>query len=98
MIFTVNELAGCGVLRPDRFDGGGFFQTTHIHLLPKNTVVYNFIHLTVQEFFCAFHVALLPSNINLFMNISQIFLICFVITLVYPDCCPLKFLVSFAQN
>ena len=60
MIFTVNELVGCGVLRHDRFDGGGLFQTTHIHLLPKNTVVYNFMHLTIQEFFCALHVALLP--------------------------------------
>ena len=61
MIFTVNELVGCGVLTPDRFDGGGLLQTTHIQLLPKNTVVYNFVHLTVQEFFCALHVALLPT-------------------------------------
>ena len=62
MIFTINELVNCRVLLPGSFDGGGFFQTTHIQLLPKNTFVYNFIHLTVQEFFCALHIALLPTT------------------------------------
>ena len=64
MIFTANELVECGVLMSDSLDGSGFFQTTSLHLLPRNAISYNFIHLTVQEFFCAIHITLLPNKVQ----------------------------------
>ena len=58
-IFTIDEI---GVAVPDRFDGYGFFQTTHTHQLPRDTITYSFFHQSVQEFFCALYISLLSHD------------------------------------
>ncbi|XP_065903075.1 NACHT, LRR and PYD domains-containing protein 12-like isoform X2 [Dysidea avara] len=62
LVFTVDEIKSIGVAVPDDFDGYGFFQTTHIHQLPKDIPTYSFFHLSVQEFLCALYISLLPHN------------------------------------
>jgi len=58
IVFTLEELANCDL----SVDGGGFFQTVHVHKVPRSSTTYNFINFTVQEFFCALYICLLPTD------------------------------------
>lgn len=62
LVFTIDDIKSVGVPVPDGFDGYGFFQMTHYHQLPVNTLTYSFSHLSVQEFFSALYISLLPPN------------------------------------
>ena len=61
IIFSEKELNQCGFTT---IDGNGFFQTFQVHKLPRSTTTYNFINLTVQEFFCALYICLLPPDVQ----------------------------------
>ena len=59
IVFTQEELVHCGLTT---VDGSGFFQTAHVYKIPRSTTTYNFINFTLQEFFCALHICLLPTD------------------------------------
>ena len=59
IIFTDKDLLQCGLTT---VDGNGFLQTIRTLKLPKCITTYNFINLTLQEFFCALYLCLLPAD------------------------------------
>ena len=62
IIFTESDLIECGIEVSSEFDGYGLLKVTHTHQLPKDTVTYNFLHLTVQEFLCALYMSTLSQQ------------------------------------
>ena len=59
IIFTMEDLAQCGIEVMVDWDGYGLLKVTHTHHLPTDTITYNFAHLTIQEFLCALYMTTL---------------------------------------
>ena len=62
IIFTMADLAQCGIEVTSEFDGFGLLKATHLHELPTDTSCYNFSHLTIQEFLASLFITLLPQQ------------------------------------
>ena len=62
IIFTESDLTEDGIEITSNFDGFGLLKATHIHQLPRDTVTYNFLHLTVQEFLCSLYMLTLSQQ------------------------------------
>ena len=62
IIFTKEDLTQCGMDMTADWDGYGLLKATPTHDLPVDTVTYNFSHLTIQEFLCAFYISTLSEQ------------------------------------
>ena len=63
IIFTIEDLKHCGIEDiTNQFDGFGLLKATHIHDIPTDTSIYNFSHLSIQEFLSSLYVSLLPQK------------------------------------
>ena len=62
IIFTMADLAQCGIEVTSEFDGFGLLKATHLHEVPTDTSSYNFSHLTIQEFLTSLYITLLPQQ------------------------------------
>jgi len=62
IIFTLQDLGQCGINVTVCFDGFGLLKATHTHQLPTDTIIYNFAHLSIQEFLCAVYIATLSQQ------------------------------------
>ena len=62
MIFTESDLTDSGIDVTKEFDGYGLLKVTHTHELPRDTVTYNFLHLTVEEFLCSLYMSTLSQQ------------------------------------
>ena len=62
IIFTMADLAQCGIEGTNEFDGFSLLKATHLHEVPTDTSCYNFSHLTIQEFLASLYVTLLPQR------------------------------------
>ena len=62
IIFTMADLAQCGIEVTSKFDGFSLLKATHLHEIPTDTSCYNFSHLTIQEFLASLYIALLPQQ------------------------------------
>ena len=62
IIFTMADLAQCGIEVTSEFDGFGLLKATHLHEVPTDTSCYNFSHLTIQEFLASLYITLLPQQ------------------------------------
>ena len=62
IIFTMADLAQCGIEVTSEFDGFSLLKATHLHEVPTDTSSYNFSHLTIQEFLASLYITLLPQQ------------------------------------
>ena len=62
IIFTESDLTESGIDVTSEFDGFGLLQSTHTYQLIRDTVTYNFLHLTVQEFLCSLYMSTLSQQ------------------------------------
>ena len=62
IIFTESDLTESGIEVTNDFDGCGLLKVTHMYELPIDTVTYNFLHLTVQEFLCSLYMSTLSQQ------------------------------------
>ena len=62
IIFTESDLNESGIEVTSEFDGFGLLNVVHAHHLPRDTVTYNFLHLTVQEFLCSLYMSTLSQQ------------------------------------
>ena len=62
IIFTAEDLLQCGINVDACFDGFSLLKATHTHQSITDTTVYNFSHLTIQEFLCAVYIATLSQQ------------------------------------
>ena len=63
IIFTIEDLKHCGIENiTSQFDGFGLLKATHIHDVPTDTSIYNFSHLSIQEFLSSLYISLLPQQ------------------------------------
>ena len=62
IIFTESDLTESGIEVTSEFDGFGLLKATQTHQLPRDTVTYNFLHLTVQEFLCSLYISTLSQQ------------------------------------
>ena len=62
IIFTMADLAQCGIEVTSEFDGFSLLKATHLHEVPTDTSSYNFSHLTIQEFLTSLYITLLPQQ------------------------------------
>ena len=62
IIFTMTDLAQCGIEVTSEFDGFSLLKATHLHEVPTDTSSYNFSHLTIQEFLTSLYITLLPQQ------------------------------------
>ena len=62
IIFTESDLTENGIEVTSEFDGYGLLKVTHTYQLPRDTVTYNFLHLTVQEFLCSLYMSTLSQQ------------------------------------
>ena len=62
IIFSEDDLTQCNIKITDHFDGKGLLQMETLHHLSGDYVTYNFIHLTVQEFLCAYYMLTLSEG------------------------------------
>ena len=62
IIFTVADLKECSIEMTAEWDGYGLFKATHTHQLPTETIMYNFSHLTIQEFLCTVYISTLSTK------------------------------------
>ncbi|XP_065901022.1 NACHT, LRR and PYD domains-containing protein 3-like isoform X2 [Dysidea avara] len=62
IIFTMEDLNQCGIEVTTDWDGYGLLKATHTHQLPIDTITYNFVHLTIQEFLCALYLSTLSDQ------------------------------------
>ena len=82
IIFTEEDLVGSGIELTKEFDGQGLLQVATIYQLTRDSVTYNFVHLTVQEFLCALYICvalsqekqhhILQENFNILPNIATL--------------------------
>ena len=62
IIFTESDLTESGIEVTSEFEGFGLLKATHTHQLTSDTVTYNFLHLTVQEFLCSLYMSTLSQQ------------------------------------
>ena len=62
IIFTESDLTDSGIELTSEFEGFGLLKATHVHQLTSDTVTYNFLHLTVQEFLCSLYMSTLSQQ------------------------------------
>ena len=62
IIFTESDLTDSGIEVTSKFEGFGLLKATHAHQLTSDTVTYNFLHLTVQEFLCSLYMSTLSQQ------------------------------------
>ena len=62
IIFTESDLTDSGIEVTSEFEGFGLLKATHVHQLTSDTVTYNFLHLTVQEFLCSLYMSTLSQQ------------------------------------
>ena len=62
IIFTESDLTESGIKVTSEFDGFGLLKVVYAHQLPRDTVTYNFLHLTVQEFLCSLYMSTLSQQ------------------------------------
>ena len=62
IIFNELDLTENGINVTSEFDGFGLLKATHMHQLTGDTVTYNFLHLTVQEFLCSLYISTLSQQ------------------------------------
>jgi len=93
IIFTKDDLLQSGITLPKDSDGFGLLKCSNIKHLTSYSKTYSFLHLTVQEFLCALHIAVtLPQkeqNYIILENFSKcssiIMLLCGLTELKSPD-------------
>jgi len=79
IIFTNKELSECNIKISSESDAHGLLKATHILcgqvFTTSNHVVYNFNHLSIQEYLCALYIYLLPEDnqVQLFEDHFSIF-------------------------
>ena len=61
IIFTEKDLAYCNITNSGN-DACGLLKATNTLFATGNTAVYTFNHLSVQEYFCALYISLLPED------------------------------------
>ena len=61
VIYTNKDLAECNITNSGN-DACGLLKATNTLFATSNTAVYTFNHLSVQEYFCAFYISLLPEG------------------------------------
>ena len=61
IIYTKNDLAHCNITNLGN-DACGLLKATNTLFATGNTEVYTFNHLSVQEYFCALYISLLPED------------------------------------
>ena len=61
IIFTNEDLAHCNITNSGN-DAYGLLKATNTLFATGNTAVYTFNHLSVQEYFCALYISLLPED------------------------------------
>ena len=61
IIYTTADLAQCNITNSES-DGCGLLKATNTLFATSNTAVYTFNHLSVQEYFCALYISLLPED------------------------------------
>ena len=66
IIYTTKDLAQCNITNFDN-DACGLLKVTNTLFATGNTAVYTFNHLSVQEYFCALHISLLPEDQQLWL-------------------------------
>ena len=71
IIFTESDLTESGIEVTSEFDGFGLLKATQTHQLPRDTVTYNFLHLTVQEFLCSLYMSTLSQQEQLSEHFSD---------------------------
>ena len=62
IIFTESDLNESGIEVTSEFDGFGLLKVVYAHQLTRDTVTYNFLHLTVQEFLCSLYMSTLSQQ------------------------------------
>ena len=62
IIFTESNLTESGIQVTNDFDWFGLLKATHTHHIPRDTVTYNFLHLSVQEFLCSLYMSTLSQQ------------------------------------
>ena len=62
IVFTESDLTESGIEVTSDFEGFGLLKATHAHQLTSDTVTYNFLHLTVQEFLCSLYMSTLSQQ------------------------------------
>ena len=60
IIYTSDDLANCNITLNQNSDAYGFLKATHV-MLYSDDVTYSFNHLSIQEYFCALYISLLPE-------------------------------------
>ena len=71
IIFTNKYLADCDITNLGN-DACGLLKATNTLFATSNTAVYSFNHLSVQEYFCALHISLLPEDEQLQLLINHL--------------------------
>ena len=61
IIYTKRDLAHCNITNSGN-DACGLLKATNTLFATGNTAVYTFNHLSVQEYFCALYISLLPEE------------------------------------
>ena len=61
IIYTLADLAKCNITNSES-DACGLLKATNTLFATGNTAVYTFNHLSVQEYFCALYISLLPED------------------------------------
>ena len=60
--FSEDDLTQCNIEITDHFVGKGLLQVETLHHYSGDYVTYNFIHLSVQEFLCAYYMLILSAE------------------------------------
>jgi len=62
IIFTEHDLLQAGIALPKDSDGFSLLKSIKTHYFPRKYKLFNFTHLSVQEFLCALHLTLTLSK------------------------------------